>query len=390
MLDPALYNHVYLTSDVDQSSLDHIRAAVNTMDRPITIPVGASSDELQEVKLAPKPILLHIDSPGGLVKSCISIIKILLNAKTPVHTVVEGMAASSAALILACGQKRFAYPDSVVLIHQHRKTLHPHAPETVTHEDDLVEAEQGTALYELMKGFLSERTKMTPTLLQSLLSRDKLLSASEAKRLGLVTHILTVPTLHPTPTKLVTPKSDEAYNHIVIGDNTSEAFSVVHKIHTINRLRNASTHWRGHIVGGTPQPIALQIDSVRPNYYFVLPIVNAIQSSLVPITSFMEGQCPEWDVIVSLVCHERFMYYKSTVQLDFRYTKMSESKAEDTVTNTKVVQAFVRRIFATRTKWPKQTLHSLFERAHVFDAATALELGLCDGIITDIPINSSL
>ena len=250
MLDPALYNHIYLTSDVDQTSLDHIRAAVNSMDRPITVPFGGSTDEVQEVKLAPKPILLHIDSPGGYVKSCISIIRIILNAKTPVHTVVEGMAASSAALILACGQKRFAYPDSIVLIHQHRKTLHPHAPETITHEDDLVEAEQGTALYELMKGFLSERTKMTPTLLQSLLSRDKFLSASEAKRLGLVTQILNVPALHPTPTKLITPRSIEADNHIVIGHNTLESSSIVHKIHNINLLRNTSTHWRGHIIGG--------------------------------------------------------------------------------------------------------------------------------------------
>ena len=383
MLDPALYNHIYLTSDVDQTSLDNIRAAVNSMDRPITVPFGGSTDEVQEVKLAPKPILLHIDSPGGYVKSCISSIRIILNAKTPVHTVVEGMAASSAALILACGQKRFAYPDSIVLIHQHRKTLHPHAPETITHEDDLVEAEQGTALYELMKGFLSERTKMTPTLLQSLLSRDKFLSASEAKRLGLVTQILNVPALHPTPTKLITPRSIEEDNHIVIGHNTLESSSIVHKIHNINLLRNTSTHWRGHIIGGTPQPIALQIDSVRPNYYFVLPIVNAIQSSLVPITSFMEGQCPEWDLIVSLVCHERFLYYKSTVQLDFRYTKMNESKAVDTVTNTKILQAFVRRIFATRTKWPKSDLHTLFERAHVLSATRALELGLCDGIITD-------
>jgi ATP-dependent protease ClpP protease subunit len=383
MLDPALYNHVYLTSDVDQASLDHIRAAVNAMDRPITIPLGGSGDEAQEVKLAPKPILLHIDSPGGLVKSCISIIKILLNAKTPVHTVVEGMAASSAALIFACGQKRFAYPDSVVLVHQHRKTLHPHIPETITHEDDLVEAEQGTALYELMKGFLSERTKMTPALLQSLLSRDKLLSASEAKRLGLVTHILAVPALHPTPAQRISPKSDEAYNHIVIGVNTVESFSIVKKIHTINRFRNTSTQWHGHIIGGTPQPIALQIDLVRRGYYFILAIVNAIQSSLVPVTSFMEGQCSGWDVLVSLVCHERFLYYKSTIQLDFRYINMSESKAQDSATNTKVVQAFIRRIFATRTKWPKADLHTLFERAHVLDATRALEWGLCDGIITD-------
>ena len=383
MLDPALYNHVYLTSDVDQASLDHIRAAVNAMDRPITIPLGGSRDEAQEVNLAPKPILLHIDSPGGLVKSCISIIKILLNAKTPVHTVVEGMAASSAALILACGQKRFAYPDSVVLIHQHRTTLHAHASRQLTHEDDLVRVEQGTALYELMKSFLSERTKMTPTLLQSLLSRDKLLSASEAKRLGLVTHILAVPVLHPMQTKTIAPKPDEAYNHVVIGYNTAEAFSVVQKIHTINRFRDAATYWHGHIISGTPQPIALQIDSVNPTYEFVLPIVNAIQSSLVPITSYMEGECPMWDTVVSLVCHERFLYHKSTVQLDFRYTKMSASKAQDSVTNTKVVQTFVRRIFATRTKWPKADLHTLFERAHVLDATKALQLGLCDGIITD-------
>lgn len=37
MLDPAQYNHVYLTSDVEKTYLDHIRAAVNQGTRVITI-----------------------------------------------------------------------------------------------------------------------------------------------------------------------------------------------------------------------------------------------------------------------------------------------------------------------------------------------------------------
>lgn len=65
-------------------------------------------------------IKLYINSPGGSVPATLAIYDTMQYLKHDVATIVTGMAASGAALLLAAGAKgkRFALPNSEVLIHQ--------------------------------------------------------------------------------------------------------------------------------------------------------------------------------------------------------------------------------------------------------------------------------
>ncbi len=67
-----------------------------------------------------KPITIEVNSPGGEVSSGLAIIDTIRCIKAEVRIVVCGMAASMAALIVACGSKgqRFALPHSTIMIHQ--------------------------------------------------------------------------------------------------------------------------------------------------------------------------------------------------------------------------------------------------------------------------------
>lgn len=64
-----------------------------------------------------EPIKIFIDSYGGVVSSGMSIIDAILLSKTPIHTIVTGVAYSMAGMILIAGHKRFAYPSSSFLLH---------------------------------------------------------------------------------------------------------------------------------------------------------------------------------------------------------------------------------------------------------------------------------
>ncbi len=68
--------------------------------------------------LSHEPITLYINSGGGEVSSGFAIIDALERCPCPVHTVATGMAASTAALIFACGQKRLITPTAEIMIHQ--------------------------------------------------------------------------------------------------------------------------------------------------------------------------------------------------------------------------------------------------------------------------------
>ena len=69
---------------------------------------------------AEKDISLYINSPGGEVYSGLAILDTMNYIKPAVSTICVGMAASMAAVLLACGAKgkRFCLPNSMVMIHQ--------------------------------------------------------------------------------------------------------------------------------------------------------------------------------------------------------------------------------------------------------------------------------
>ncbi len=67
-----------------------------------------------------KDIQLYINSPGGSVSAALAIYDTMQYIKSDVSTICLGIAASAAALILACGEKgkRFSLPNSEILLHQ--------------------------------------------------------------------------------------------------------------------------------------------------------------------------------------------------------------------------------------------------------------------------------
>lgn len=67
-----------------------------------------------------KDITLHIDTPGGSVKSGLSIVDVINYISSDVITVNTGMAASMGSILLGAGTKgkRFSLPNSRVMLHQ--------------------------------------------------------------------------------------------------------------------------------------------------------------------------------------------------------------------------------------------------------------------------------
>ena len=64
-----------------------------------------------------KPITIEINSPGGSVIDGLSIIDTIHHIKPEVITIVNGLAASMGAIIACSGDKRYAYPNSQIMLH---------------------------------------------------------------------------------------------------------------------------------------------------------------------------------------------------------------------------------------------------------------------------------
>ena len=117
--DPLIYiknNHLYFHTDVSEESIDKIKKLM----RQYWDKVSHIKSIHECIEFKPKPLYLHIFSPGGCAYSGFNLYDYIIEYKKhiPVHTIVEGMAASAATFISIAGTKRFITPNSYMLIHQ--------------------------------------------------------------------------------------------------------------------------------------------------------------------------------------------------------------------------------------------------------------------------------
>ena len=132
-------------------------------------------------------IFLYINSPGGSVSSGLAIYDTIQYLKCDVSTICVGMAASMAALLLACGRegKRYALPHSEVMIHQ------PLGETSGQATDILIAAKHIEESKKKLANLLSKHTHQPLEKVIEDTERDYYLSSLEAKDYGLIDEVMT-------------------------------------------------------------------------------------------------------------------------------------------------------------------------------------------------------
>ncbi len=133
-----------------------------------------------------KDISLYINSPGGVITSGLAIMDTMNFIKSDVSTIAIGMAASMASILLTSGAKgkRFALPNSTVLIHQ------PLGGAQGQQTDIQIAANEILKSREKINKILHETTGQPLEKIQKDTERDNYLTAEEAKNYGLIDEIM--------------------------------------------------------------------------------------------------------------------------------------------------------------------------------------------------------
>ena len=133
-----------------------------------------------------KDIYLYINSPGGVITSGLAMLDTMNFIKSDVQTIAIGMAASMASVLLAGGTKgkRFALPNSTILIHQ------PSGGAQGQQTEIEIAAEEILKTRKKMNQILADATGQTVEQIKKDTERDHDISAQEAKDYGLIDDIL--------------------------------------------------------------------------------------------------------------------------------------------------------------------------------------------------------
>jgi len=133
-----------------------------------------------------KDISLYINSPGGSITSGMAIYDTMQYIKCDVSTICIGMAASMGAFLLAAGAKgkRFALPNSEIMIHQPLGGMQGQATDIKIHADRIIK------IKETLNTILSERTGQSLEQITKDTERDNFMTALQAKEYGLVDEVI--------------------------------------------------------------------------------------------------------------------------------------------------------------------------------------------------------
>ncbi len=129
-----------------------------------------------------KDISLYINSPGGSVSAGLAIYDTMNFIKCDVSTICIGMAASMGAFLLSAGAKgkRYALPNSEVMIHQPLGGMKGQASDIKIHADHILKTR------DMLNRKLSEHTGQPLEVIERDTERDNFMSADEACKYGLI------------------------------------------------------------------------------------------------------------------------------------------------------------------------------------------------------------
>jgi ATP-dependent Clp protease protease subunit len=132
-----------------------------------------------------KDISLYVNSPGGVVTSGLAIYDTMQYLKAPVSTICIGQAASMASVLLAAGAKgkRFALPNSRIMIHQGSAGFRGNTP------DVEIQMREVMHLTERLTSILAAHTGQPADKVRRDSERDFYMGADEAKAYGLIDEV---------------------------------------------------------------------------------------------------------------------------------------------------------------------------------------------------------
>ncbi|WP_125707321.1 ATP-dependent Clp endopeptidase proteolytic subunit ClpP [Companilactobacillus zhongbaensis] len=134
-----------------------------------------------------KDISMYINSPGGSVTDGLAIMDTMNFVKSDVQTIATGLAASMGSVLLSSGTKgkRFALPNSTILIHQ------PLGGAQGQQTEIEIAAQEILKTRKRLNHILADNSGQTFEKLQKDTDRDNYMTAEEAKDYGLIDGIMT-------------------------------------------------------------------------------------------------------------------------------------------------------------------------------------------------------
>lgn len=177
-------NDIYFKMDVTLKSVDKLMKIIRECnDKFLTLKKNSSIKEI-----IPNPLILHITSYGGCAMAGLMAADAIEQSIIPIHTIIEGYAASAGTFLSIVGKKRYITKRSHMLIHQIRIYGDYKFGETFEEQQD--DYKNSKHLMEEIINLYRKYTKLTKTQIENELKHDLWRNSTSCLNAKLVDEII--------------------------------------------------------------------------------------------------------------------------------------------------------------------------------------------------------
>lgn len=370
------FTHIYFYDVVSKQSITELKDEILKACEPTTS---------NGVVKNPKPILLHINSPGGHVDAGMSSMSIFTECKVPIAVMVDGMSASAATFLSIYAPYRIGTPYSTCLIHE--------ASGLIAGKDSDMQfyMKVGSKFFRFLKKMYLKKTKIPKHELKSLLQHDLILDAETCKKYGIFDKII-------DPEEGRTSKL-KRYNYL--NKDLNLPCDVMLKKGNMNHVKIECSRKTPNIYLGVKE-LLQKIDmlvfqentEVRPvifhtspqqcsssMYAEYFPLISKISALHIPCIGVIDSLVTLHDILPILCCEHRIMYECAQVTIHIMYTRKDSLIFDDVIKNTMLILNKIKAFLREKTKIPEDVIENLEKKRYVFDHKKCLEYGIVQEVI---------
>ena len=349
--------HLYFYGRVTVESVQTLRSQVFDATRTRTE---------NRVNTDPRPIVVHVHSPGGDVRGMALFAAMMDHVTVPLCVMVDGMSASAATALSVMAPYRVATEYSMTMIHDYAGGSDGPRDMILTTTDQIEK------FREHLKAMYLHNTSFGPDELEDLLHRDVFLDAKVCLAKGVYDRIL------------FSGHARGRSRHAMPHEFSNDAVFL-------------KTNWNRFVYScdaAAPQAFDALLafaENTKPIVMYFpgkgtctdenisLVMIGRILASKASVYAIVDGDVSWWQFLPVLFCHKRVMYDTAVIVSALTYDKAWGRKLADIVHNTETFREMFKTAFKSNRVDPA-VLKDLFERPSIMTAADCKRLGLIDEV----------
>lgn len=357
------FTHLYLDDDIYDESVNKLIQDIRTANKTV---------EVNGVFTAPKPILIHINSPGGNINSGKRLMTVFAQSRVPIYTLVDGYSASAATFLSILSPNRLMTVESLCLIHQYwafqygkREELLFNMAELEKTWDDIID-------------MYKKKTKIPYNELKELLKHDLWLTSKECLEKGIVDRVLY---LKNNPEKLLKDytKKNPQYNinpSILLKKSNLNTYyttcppSITEFTNIINNDTDA-------------KPLVLYTTSsyCDATQNTIVPFISRIKALNIPSYAVIETDLSLDMLLPYLYCSHVYIFEHVKVYCNFMYMRSTGLLLDDLVKNSKTEVNIYKKILKERTRLPIKLIDNIDKKIISLTPKDCVKYGIANSIL---------